>query len=350
MRIVRGRLSGAGVAAIVAAVATAAPLAQSTGFAARKPVLAAACKVCPWGGAGEVVKAAVQPYGYDIQICYNCWQASNPRLVAGAGMPPRVQLPSYIKASDVPPPPNGPVDFGVTSVQNVWNAYHGNGAFSSDGPRPNLRLLANIQSPSYFIVAVKSSLGITDLGQLKQKRWPVRLLTGSGDSDTVLSYYGLTRQAIEQAGGHIGNGSVLDERQNFDVVIANGSLGNAPEFNVWYEVSQRNDLTYLQLPDDLLATLAKDPTVERGTIPNGLLRGIDHPIPTVVRTGIAVYGRADMPDDFAYTVAKALDEHQDLLQWAHLNFSYNVHTVWNALDIPLHPAAARYYRERRYTD
>ena len=55
-----------------------------------------------------------------------------------------------------------------------------------------------------------------------------------------------------------------------------------------------------------------------------------------------------MPDDFAYLVARALDEHQDLLQWSHLNFSYNIHTVWKALDAPLHPGAAKYYRERGY--
>jgi hypothetical protein len=56
----------------------------------------------------------------------------------------------------------------------------------------------------------------------------------------------------------------------------------------------------------------------------------------------------DMPDDFAYLVARALDEHQDLLQWSHLNFSYNIHTVWKALDVPPHPGAAKYYRERGY--
>ena len=61
-----------------------------------------------------------------------------------------------------------------------------------------------------------------------------------------------------------------------------------------------------------------------------------------------VYGRADMPDDFAYAVAKAIDEHQDLLQWRHLNFSYNVHNVWKAFEVPLHPGAARYYKERGY--
>jgi len=65
----------------------------------------------------------------------------------------------------------------------------------------------------------------------------------------------------------------------------------------------------------------------------------------VVRTGTVVYGRADMPDDFAYAVAKALDEQQQLFQWSQLNFSYNVHTVWKAKEVPLHPGAEKYYRE-----
>jgi TRAP-type uncharacterized transport system substrate-binding protein len=86
----------------------------------------------------------------------------------------------------------------------------------------------------------------------------------------------------------------------------------------------------------------------REVIPNGLLRGIDHPIKTVARTGIMIYSRADAPEDFAYTIAEAMDEHQDLLQWSHLNLSYNARAVWKALDIPLHPGAARYYREQRY--
>jgi len=40
-----------------------------------------------------------------------------------------------------------------------------------------------------------------------------------------------------------------------------------------------------------------------------------------VRTGTVIYCRADTPDDFAYIVAHAMDEQQQLLQWSHLNFS-----------------------------
>jgi len=52
--------------------------------------------------------------------------------------------------------------------------------------------------------------------------------------------------------------------------------------------------------------------------------------------------------DRAHLPFKAMDEHQDLLQWSHLNFSYNWRTVWKADDLPLHPGASRYYREMRY--
>jgi TRAP transporter TAXI family solute receptor len=315
-------------------------------------VFGGACKVCPWGAVAEWVKAAMKPDGYDVRICYHCFRADAPRIVAGARRPPPWKTgmaPGIIEDSDIPPPPDAPVDFGATSVQNLVWAYDGTHAYAGEGPRHNLRLLATVQAPNYLIVAVKSGLGITDLAQLRARRWPLRVLTdGNEVSTAVLAYYGLSKADIEAGGGHVGSGLDPKERKDFDVVIHGGTLGNAPEFNVWYEVSQRFELTYLQLPDALLDKLAKEDDMLRRDIPNGLLRGIHHPIPTVARTGHAVYGRADMPDTFAYAVAKALDRRQDLLQWGHLPFSYNPYAVTKAGDVPLHPGAARYYRERGY--
>ena len=31
-----------------------------------------------------------------------------------------------------------------------------------------------------------------------------------------------------------------------------------------------------------------------------------------------------------------------------MNFSYNVHYVWKAYEVPLYPIAERYYKERRH--
>ncbi|MGC9971617.1 MAG: TAXI family TRAP transporter solute-binding subunit, partial [Bryobacteraceae bacterium] len=243
----------------------------------------------------------------------------------------------------------GAIDFGAVAIQFLRNAYLGTGMYAKEKPRKNLRLIANIQDPSYVLVAAKAGTGITDLSQIRQKRWPVRILTAGigGDSSRILAYYGLSKQTVEAAGGRVGNTPA--DRENFDVVIGGGGvMTTAPEWRIWTEISQKFDLDFLQLPDDLLAELAQEGEQDRGVIPAGLYRGIERPIPTVVRTGTAVYGRDDMPDDFAYIVAKAMDEQQQLLQWRHLNFSYNVHTVWKGYEVPLHPGAARYYKEKGY--
>ena len=142
-------------------------------------------------------------------------------------------------------------------------------------------------------------------------------------------------------------GNAPEDREKLDVAIGGGGgMTTAPEWSVWTEISQKSDLKPIQLPNDLLAELAREGEQQPGTIPVGLYRGIVRPIPTVVRTGSVVYGRDDTSDDFAYVVAKALDEERQLLQWTHLSFSYNVHAVWTAYEVPLHPGAARCYREK----
>src|SRR5262245_1165899 len=220
--------------------------AQGTGISAKRPVFAGACKVCPWGAVAEIVKDALRFYGYDVLVCSSCAQSEGPRLVAGARMPappnPTTDTALQLSPTQRYPLPAGPVDFGATSVQNLWRAYQGKGAYASESPRRNLRLIATIQAPNYLIVAVKSELGVTDLSQLKARKWPLRALVGN-EGQEVLNHYGLTRQAIESAGGHVGSSNTVAERTNFDVVVAGGSLGNAPEFNVWFEVSQKYNLT-----------------------------------------------------------------------------------------------------------
>src|SRR5882724_8235255 len=170
----------------------------ATGISLKRPVFGGACKVCPWGAVAEIVKAAMVPYGYDVLICYHCFRADAPRIVAGAKMPPPSRTgmaPGIIADSDIPSPPDGKVDFGATSVQNLWWAYEGTHQYSGEGPRHNLRLIATIQSPNFLLVAVKSDLGIADLGEIKQKRWPVRLLTDGNDvAPAVLAYYGLSKE------------------------------------------------------------------------------------------------------------------------------------------------------------
>jgi uncharacterized protein len=323
---------------------------KETGYAVKKPVFGGADTTGPWGVIGTFVKEAMKSTGWDIQLCRSC--AGGPRaarLVAAAAVPPKPA-----PGSKDPVPPNGPLDFGATGIQFLWWAYQGTHDFAKDPgtPQKQLRLVATIQDPSFMLIAVKADSGITDLHQIKEKHLPVRVLTLPQGGDTnpgILTYYGLTKEALASWGGKlIGNAPEdQEERKNPDVIIGFGELVR-PEYNPWIDISQRMDLKFLELPKDLRTKLVKEYDLEEVTVPEGLLRGVDQSFPGVGRTGEAVYGRTDMPDDFAYTLAKALDEHKDLLQWTILPASYNPDRVWKAFGVPLHPGAARYYREKGY--
>ena len=338
-------LGGAFLLANAQATGTQQTGSEETGYALKKPVFGGAGPTSGWGAIGTVVKEAMQSYDWDIQLCRSCAGAARAaRLVAAAAIPP-----SPRPDSNVPPPPGGPLDFGATGSQFLWWAYEGIHDFANDpeGPRKQLRLIANIQTPSYILVAVKADSGITDLSQIEEKRLPVRIHAtrqGGAITPTILAYYGLTKEALEAFGGSVGN--TPEDREALDVMVGFGSPSG--EYQDWREVNERLDLKYLELAEDLRTTLARDFDLEEGNIPVGLFRGVDRPVPTVVRTGTVIYGRDDMPDDFAYTLAKAMDEQQHLLQWVNVTYSYNPHTVWKAFGVPLHPGATRYYRERGY--
>ena len=320
------------------------------GIAAHRPVFGGACKTCPWGVVADVVKAALKPYGYDVQICYHCFMADAPRIVGDAKTPPPWNPHmgnGVIPDSFIPEPPNGRVEFGAVADQFLIAAYDGTGAYARDGPRKQLRLLANIASPVYLIVAARRGSGITDLAQLKDHKG-LKIVADADMAAVIFPYYGVSMDSLKAAGDSFAPSLVPAQRADADVIIHYGNLANSPEFNIWYDASQREDLVYLQLPDDLVAKLSHDLALERRDIPVGLLHGQDGPIHTVARTGTAVYGRADMPASFAYLVAKALDEQQDLFQWTVGNYSYNRTRVARVGDVPLHPGAAKYYRQRGY--
>lgn len=321
--------------------------AQTTGVAVKKPVFGGACQDCPWGAMAEIVQAAMKPYGFDVQVCYTCSGMDAPRIVAGAKKGPAATPRSRTPIQ----PPDGPVDFGATHVFFLSEAYQGTGRYASDRPMSQLRLIATIEDPSWLVVAVKKDSGITDLKQIKEKKLPVRVMGNieAAYSDAVFEYYGITAKDLQSWGGRVvGREAEAGKRVDADVIIFEASRGLPPEFSVMHEVSQTADLAYLTLPDDLLTSMATRFGLERRDIPIGFLRGVDRRIPTVTRSGTVVYTRADVPESFTYIVAKALDEQQSLFAWSNNTFSYNRYTVAKALGVPLHPGAARYYRERGY--
>jgi TRAP transporter TAXI family solute receptor len=314
----------------------------------KQPIMAGACPTCIWGPLAAWTRDAVQPYGYKVRVCWNCnRQLSVPTVAAAMDTPPL--LPEDIALGD-PAPPKGKVDFGVTNSHTLWRAYEGDGY--QDGPQKHLRLLAYIEDVHLIQAVAKKSSGVKTLEDIAHKRLKVTLaLDGSPFIADIISHYGLDQ--LESWGGNIKRGfggQANANRSEFDVLItAHGGLAGNIENDLMYEITQKFDLEYLPFSPELTEYMVKRHKLEVAPVPRGLLRGLEKPMTTLARNGQSVYSREDLPDDFAYIVARALDESRGVLKYLNRPYYYDSRTVWRGVGtVPLHPGAERYYRETGY--
>jgi TRAP-type uncharacterized transport system substrate-binding protein len=325
----------------------------TTGFDVKRPVLASACEHgCPWGELGDFVAQAMKPSGYEVILCRNCNRDQGPPLVSGASYPPALGAVDAFVGTTTRV--NAPVDFGVTESGLLAWAYAGLYNYAQHGPYANLRLIAKIEDPTYLLAAVKADSDITDLAQIAERKLAVKVLGGDSPiAQPILDHYGLTQSAVTAWGGSFSNAIIAGQADDpvFDLVINElASPANNVESAFWTKISQKHALRFLDLPEEVLDRLSRDKTLglERVTAKWGFLRGVDRAIPTVARSGEAIFARDDLSDQAAYDAAKAIDEYRHALKWFIRPYSYDSRTVWENHDVPLHPGAARYYREMGY--
>ncbi|HYQ56300.1 MAG TPA: TAXI family TRAP transporter solute-binding subunit [Draconibacterium sp.] len=309
-----------------------------TGWDVKRPVMASACpNGCPWGELGDFVKDAMEPLGYEVILCRNCNRNYGPGLVSENNYPPPLD---EFNIADGISRVNAPVDFGVTSSAMLSSAYH-------NQPYKNLRLIAKVEDPYYFLVAVNKASGIESFEQIKEEKLPVRLV---GNMRTILDYYGISTEDIEAWGGKTGVSVEEAIEGNFDIIsgfLASPAMN--PESDFWTTLSQKYDLHFLEMPDEILQTVA-DGNVDAEFVvaQECLLKGLDRKIKTVGRSGEAFFIRDDAPDQVAYDLAKAIDDFRGQLKWYIRIYTYDQNTVWSNFGVPLHPGAEKYYREVGY--
>ncbi len=336
------KLTLAALAALVLGAGVAMAQEIRTGFSERRPLVAAACPTCPWGAVADILDQAMQSSGYDLEICYYCSGIPNPRYVAQGQRPPQRRADQM----HLPLAPGAVPDMGVTNTHRLYWAYAGLHDYRGEA-MPNLRAVALIEHPMHVGVAVRADSFITDLRQIRERRLPVRLIAREDPIiSAILDYYGLDRASVESWGGKVLRGEPED-RDNFDVIIQNQLyMANTPEANIWSETTQNERLRFLPLPDDLRRRMARDLNLELTALPPGLARGVETPIATVGRSGQVVYVRDDAPEDFVYALTQAIHREARRFIWSNMPLSYDLRTAARPLGVPLHPGAARYYREQ----
>jgi TRAP-type uncharacterized transport system substrate-binding protein len=318
-----------------------------TGWDVKRPVMASACECgCPWGELGDFVKASMKPYGYSVILCRNCNRWYGPRLVAERDFPPPLDEINLEDGVNVRV--DARVDFGVTSSAMLSAAY--SKTLSGKGPYRNLRLIAKIEDPFYYLVAAKKESGIKDFARIKKEHLAVRIVGADGNMMTILKYYSIAADSIKAWGGQMAVSVEAALKGDFDIIsgfLASPAMN--PESSYWTALSQKFDLYFLELPDDVLKLIAQQNVdAEFVEIHQKLLRGVNRRIKTLGRSGEAIFARDDTPEQAAYGLAKAIDENHGALKWFIRVYTYDPKTVWQNFGVPLHPGAEKYYREVGY--
>lgn len=315
-----------------------------TGWDVKRPVMAAACdNGCPWGELGDFVQQSMKHFGYSVILCRNCNRTYGPRLVSEHSYPP--PLDEVNLEDGVHVRVNAQVDFGVTSSAMLSSAYKS--GLAGGGPYPNLRLIAKIEDPFYYLIAVRKESGITNFQRIKQQHLPVRIMGADANMIAILKYYGISADSIKAWGGKMGVTNDEAKKGDFDMIagfLASPALN--PESSIWTTLSQKFDLYFLELPEELLKEIAKQNVdAEIVEVHQNLLKGVNRRFKTLGRSGEAFFARDDIPEQAAYDLAKAIDENHGALKWFIRIYTYDPKTVWQNFGVPLHPGAEKYYRE-----
>jgi TRAP-type uncharacterized transport system substrate-binding protein len=318
-----------------------------TGWDVKRPVMAAACEYgCPWGELGDFVRESMQAYGYSVILCRNCNRMYGPGLVSGNKYPPPLDEDNLKNGTNVRV--DARIDFGVTASAFLHGAY--NGTFGNAEPYDNLRLIAKIEDPFYFLLAVRKELGINNMTEIREQQIPLRILGTGRELNTILDYYGISPEDITSWGGNMRVSLAEALKGEFDLItgfLASPAMN--PESSYWTTLSQRFDLYFMELPDELLSRIAhQNIDAEFVEAQHSLLRGMDRRIRTLGRSGESVFARDDTPEQAAYDLARAIDENKGALKWFIRVYFYDPETVWQNFGVPLHPGAERYYREVGY--
>jgi TRAP-type uncharacterized transport system substrate-binding protein len=240
----------------------------------------------------------------------------------------------------------------------LLQAYRGLPPFSS--PQA-VRLLAVIPSQDQFLFAAHRSAGLEYVEDIAKQRKPIRLsLRGARDHSlhdilaAVMAEAGFTTADIETWGGKlIYEGPVprADSRR-FQLCVAGEIDALFDEgAHTWIGNAIAQGLDLLSLKEETVQRL------EAKGYRRAWLRANDQPgqkkdILTVDFSGWAIFVHAELPDSKAHAMCQALDQRRDQIPWQEERVlpveTMCKDTPAGPHQIPLHPGAEKYWKERGY--
>jgi len=240
-------------------------------------------------------------------------------------------------------------------------AHRGKGPFKKPLP---LRTLAVFPSFDVMGFAVHESSGITSLAQIKRERIPLKVstgyeaktdFTGSATMFTIsatLRAAGFSLGDIRKWGGKI-HSVPRPSHPTRRAAIENGTINAVFDEGIksWGQTALDNGFRYLPLDGAVLRQL-KSLGYRPSVMSRCGFRGLGGDIQTVDFSGWPMIVRADMPNDVAYAMCEAIEQRKRVIPTDNFKPLSLAQLCANddeaPYDVPLHPGAKRFYRERGY--
>jgi hypothetical protein len=240
----------------------------------------------------------------------------------------------------------GELDFGVAQSDVHFNAFKGEGAFKDAGAYGDLRAVFSLHPEPLTLVA-SSAAGVKSLADLKGKRVNVSN-PGSGTRSTV-------EQLLETAGIKASEFSLASELKadEHGPALCDNKI-DAFFYVVGHPSANIQDPTttcaaqLVSVTGDAVAKLVKQyPYFAEATIPANLYK--NNPNDTTTYGVLATFvTSAKVPEETVYEITKAVFENFDEFKKLHPALANLApeNMIKDGLSAPLHPGAAKYYKEK----
>ena len=239
----------------------------------------------------------------------------------------------------------GQIEAGFAQADVVFWAYTATGRFKKSGPLKRLRVVANLFPGSLHIVTSAKS-GINRVKDLVSKIVALDE-PGSGTlatAELILGVEGIKKNDLSP---------LYIKHHHAGPMLAQGKLhafffvAGFPTRSV-VDVSKKIGIKLVPLDDRTIEALVSErPYFARGVIPARTYKGISKDIPTV-DIGTQFIVRDDLDEQLVYDITAALwsSRTRQLLDKGHpKGVQVQLKTALQGVGIPLHPGAARFYRE-----
>jgi len=240
-------------------------------------------------------------------------------------------------------------------------AYRGTGPFKTKLP---LRVIATFPSYDVMGFAVHKSTGITSLAQIRKMRFPLRLSTNvTSESAIATSPTMFTVQAVMNAAGF-----TLSDLENWGGKVVSVPRPSHPDrrdaiqnstvdavfdegIKSWGQTAIDNGFLYLPIEGEILRRLGKM-GYRTSVVPRSRFKGMTSDVPTVDFSGWPMVVHAHLPNHVAYALCEAIEKRRKALPSDNFKPISMRQLCANdeeaPFNVPLHPGARRFYRERGY--